>query len=551
MNRWTDIYKQVTCLFPGSSNLRMRTHKGILCANVNRCSIELKFQVGSFMEDDIARLSIGISRESPLHVEIFLDSTNVRESLLRGDVRVLAHQGVSCGYGGSWQMNAGDKTAARPPVAGLSCYIPHLVRQYLKQEVNVKRSTSGYQFPDGELLTGLMQYVVAQLVFIKHTCCVCNHEILSDALTSIVPVPCAKNLCQALYGAWLVVAPPVVLEFSTVVHWLEACFPDTNCLYEAYMNHHETHRDTTWSGSHEEKFSRVARWLTDTKLQNGWLYISMPKPKIAEKFDDSEASEASEKAQATKRRRTSEPWTSWTYSTASFLSTWTPWHSASPSSVSLLERNPPSSSPSPPERKPPSSSSDLSPERRDLKCDDDSCDLWERISASASLTPETWEDLKRHHGLGTCRRLAEVRIGNFVLDDCTPVQTSLQASKESEYITQWPIAQGESSSRGEQVLQDTLMLGKRLEPLSLMTTSVAFAEPPGRVPVQAQAGKLSFPDSWKVKRPPQAPGKSRFQEEIMEFSLADFDFESAPRHSAHSQGELSSQAQGKSGIHHC
>jgi hypothetical protein len=198
----------------------MRTDKGILSVDVNRCSIELKFQVGSFMEDDIATLSTGISRESPLYVEIFLDSTNVRESLLKGDVRVSAHQGVPFGYRGSWK-NAGDKTTVLPPVAGLSCYIPHLVRQYLNQEVHVKRSVRGYEFPDGELLTGLMQYVVAQLVFIKHTCCVCNHETLSDFLTSIVPVPCGKNLCQALYGAWLVVAPPAVLELSTIVDWLK------------------------------------------------------------------------------------------------------------------------------------------------------------------------------------------------------------------------------------------------------------------------------------------------------------------------------------------
>jgi hypothetical protein len=46
------------------------------------------------MEEDIATLSTRIHRDSPLPVEIFLDLTNIHQSLLDGNVRISIKQSI-------------------------------------------------------------------------------------------------------------------------------------------------------------------------------------------------------------------------------------------------------------------------------------------------------------------------------------------------------------------------------------------------------------------------------------------------------------------------
>lgn len=224
--------------------------------------------MGSFMEDDIATLSTGISRAAPLCIEIFLDSTDLRQSLLEGNVRISTDQGAP-----KWP-NEGA-----PPVIGLSCYIPHLVRQYLRQSMIREQANNGYEFPGGELLTGLMQHVVAKLVYLKHGCCVCNHQTLPDMITSMVPKPCDQNLCQALHDLWLVVAPPMVLERSTIESWLRTCcfeegVKSDEALMLQYMGEPDAHLNA-WTRllNYEEKLEKVVKWITNTVMEGSWLQL--------------------------------------------------------------------------------------------------------------------------------------------------------------------------------------------------------------------------------------------------------------------------------------
>ncbi|KAG0576827.1 hypothetical protein KC19_5G110800 [Ceratodon purpureus] len=451
--------------------------------NKLRCSIELKFQVGSFMEDDIATLSTGISRESPLHVEIFLDSTNVRESLLKGDVRVSAHQGVPSGHMGTWK-DTGAKTKVLPPVAGMSCYIPHLVRQYLKQEVHVKRADSGYEFPDGELITGLMQYVVAQLVFIKQTCCICNHQTQSDLLTSIVPLPCEKNICQAMYGAWLVVTPPAVLELSTIEDWLMDSFSEDS-LYEAYSRQFMTRRDVAWRGTYQEKVEKVAKWLADKiKASNSWLKVAVPKPKGDEKFDERETASPGQtfrdsKTQAPKRRKTlklnddernwwaeTAPWDDieeqhdFGFETGTFIG-----------NHMLDDSVPMVTSPQAPEE-----SNVPVPSPRSL-----SKEKWEKASTSACPLDGT-----------SAQAYGEMSYHEF-LSQIKPHEVSAASAGPPKRST-GPV-RGESSSQDDQDFRWEKIL-EDMEPISLKEKTVVSAEQPMR----NSDGKLRFPDFWKFEK---------------------------------------------------
>lgn len=260
------------------------------------CSvIELKFLVGSFMEEDIATLSIGISRASPLYVKIFLGANNFRENLLKGDVRITVDQGAPFCSGVTWK----GKVAVETPVVGLSCYIPHLVRHYLKQDVQ-ERFIRGYEFSDGEVLTGLMTYVVAQLMFMKETCCICNHQTQPEELTSIVPRTCEKPICQALYNAWIAVAPPMVLELSHVQDWLKACF-DERALDVVSRYYYVSGGDDYKYRSYNGKIERVAKWLAE-KTCGSWLKVNIPKP-LEETNEEGETS-SGKHTRLTKKRRT-------------------------------------------------------------------------------------------------------------------------------------------------------------------------------------------------------------------------------------------------------
>lgn len=218
------------------------------------------------MEDDIATLSTGISRASPLRIEIFLDSTYPRQSLLEGKVRISTDQGAP-----KWLNEDG------PAVIGLSCYIPHLVRSYLQQVVR-EQANNGYGFPDGQLLTGLMQHVVDALVFLKSSCCVCNQQRLPDMITSVVPKPCDQNLCQALHDLWLVVAPRMVLEVGTVETWLRhCCFQEGLISDEALMLQYmgDPEHLPAWSRnlSYDRKLEQVMEWIQNSVVAGSWLML--------------------------------------------------------------------------------------------------------------------------------------------------------------------------------------------------------------------------------------------------------------------------------------
>lgn len=218
------------------------------------------------MEDDIATLSTGISRASPLRIEIFLDTTNPRQSLLEGKVRISTDQGAP-----KWPNEDA------PSVIGLSCYIPHLVRSYLQQVVR-EQANNGYEFPNGSLLTGLMQHVVEALVFLKSSCCVCNQPRLPDMITSVVPKPCDQNLCQALHDVWLVVAPRMVLETCTIETWLRhCCFQEGLKSDEALMLHYmeEPERSSGWTRhlNYDRKLQKVMTWIKYSVVEGSWLEL--------------------------------------------------------------------------------------------------------------------------------------------------------------------------------------------------------------------------------------------------------------------------------------
>lgn len=227
-----------------------------------RSSIEMTFHVRCFMDDDIATLSTGISNDLPLHIEIFLDTTNMRQSLVEGRVRVAAYQEYF------------DEECAQP-VIGLSCYIPHLVRQYLRQF-----SGKRVDFPDGQLLIGLMKHVVAKLVFLKQSCCVCHAPSPRDMVASMVPKPCDENLCQALHDLWLVVAPLMVLERSTIEKWLSACvFREHKDADESLMVQYmlesryiEYNRIMTYG----ERLEKVMEWVDVNVVKGSWLRLVKP-----------------------------------------------------------------------------------------------------------------------------------------------------------------------------------------------------------------------------------------------------------------------------------
>lgn len=214
------------------------------------------------MDDDIATLSTGIFRALPLRIEIFLDPTDVRQSLLAGKVRISTDQG------------APNEVTPRS-VIGLACYIPHLVRQYLQQWTH-KQANKQYDVPDGELFTGLMKHVVSKLVFLKDSCCVCDHQKIPDMINSMVPKPCDQNLCQALYDLWLEVAPLMVLECSTVERWLKtSCFEKHDTADEYLLNQYSERWDdrSKFYMNYDEKLEMVMKWIKKYVAAGSWLRL--------------------------------------------------------------------------------------------------------------------------------------------------------------------------------------------------------------------------------------------------------------------------------------
>lgn len=243
---------------------------------VFRCSIEVKFHVSSFMEDDIATISTGISINNPLRVELFLDQSNVSQSLLEGKVRILTHQGLPFGQGAVDIMYEDDELIVSKPVVGLSCFIPHIVRRYLT--ATREKTAERIDIRDGELLTGLMKHMVYSLVFLKQLCCVCGDKVLHPRpCYPLLPRPCTKNLCRALFDQWKVVSPPKTLALVTVTKWLENKFKQDSDADMAALNHTLESRGVSKMDVfyYEQKILAV-RTEISIEATNSWVDILEP-----------------------------------------------------------------------------------------------------------------------------------------------------------------------------------------------------------------------------------------------------------------------------------
>lgn len=263
----------------------------------------MRFQVGSFMEDDIATASIGISLTVPLRIEIFLDLTNVQHNLMEGKVRISTDQGLSLGPGVNIMYPESGEPVVSKPVVGLSCFIPHIVRRYLRSGHIHELWRATYKFSEGELLTGLMKHVVKALVFLKHTCCVCGEQnSSSNRRFPVVPMPCEKNLCQALFAAWLAVAPLKRLQMSEFHDWLKKSF-DLDSDIETTML---TALIKSFGGirfgqlpiGYEARILHLANKLVESEVQGSWLELTVPEPENDEEEDSANTSDDSRKRKA-------------------------------------------------------------------------------------------------------------------------------------------------------------------------------------------------------------------------------------------------------------
>jgi hypothetical protein len=263
----------------------------------------MRFQVGSFMEDDIATASIGISLTVPLRIEIFLDLTNVQHNLMEDKVRISTDQGLSFGPGVNIMYPESGEPVVSKPVVGLSCFIPHIVRRYLRSGHMHELWRATYKFSEGELLIGLMKHVVKALVALKHICCVCGEQNSSrNRRFPVVPMPCEKNLCQALFAAWLAVAPLKRLPKSTFHDWLKKTFDQdsdigTTMLTELIKAYGRT-RSTFFPVGYEAKILHLENKLINDEVQGSWLELTVPEPENAEEENSPNTSDDSRKRKA-------------------------------------------------------------------------------------------------------------------------------------------------------------------------------------------------------------------------------------------------------------
>lgn len=260
----------------------------------------MRFQVGSFMEDDIATASIGISLTVPLRIEIFLDLTNVQHNLIEGKVRISTDQGLSLGPGVNIIYPEASEPVVSKPVVGLSCFIPHLVRRYLRSGHIHELWQSKYKFSEGELLTGLMKDVVKALVSLKHTCCVCGEEHNSSKrVFPAVPLPCEKNLCQALFATWLAVAPLKILPMSEFHKWLKKSFDeDSDMLTVLIKSYARIKFGWLLPIGYEAKILHLANTLIKTEVEGSWLKLTVQEPENDGEEDSENTNDDSRKRKA-------------------------------------------------------------------------------------------------------------------------------------------------------------------------------------------------------------------------------------------------------------
>lgn len=263
----------------------------------------MRFQVGSFMEDDIATASIGMSLTVPLRIEIFLDLTNVQHNLMEGKVRISTDQGLPLGPGVNIMYPESGDTVVSKPVVGLSCFIPHIVRRYLCSGHMHDLWRTTYKFSEGELLIGLMKHVVKALVFLKHICCVCGEQNSSrNRKFPVVPMPCEKNLCQALFAAWLAVAPLKRLQRSTFRDWLKKNFDQDSdigtTMLTQLINSYGSIKFGWLPGVYEAKILYLENKLIKDEVQDSWLELTAPEPENDEEENSPNTSDDGRKRKA-------------------------------------------------------------------------------------------------------------------------------------------------------------------------------------------------------------------------------------------------------------
>ena len=274
----------------------------------------MRFQVSSFMEDDIATASMGISLTVPLRIEIFLDLTNVRHDLMEGKVRISTDQGLSPGPGVNLMCLEPGEHVVSKPVVGLSCFIPHIVRRYLRSEHIRELWRATYKFSKGELLTGLMQHVVKALVLLKYTCCVCGEQhISSKRKFPVVPIPCEKNLCQALFASWLAVAPLKKLQMSEFHNWLKKSFDRDSdigtTMLTALIKSYGGLKLSYFPVGYEAKILHLASKLTENEVEGSWVELTVPEPGSDEEEDSTNTGDDSRKRKASGHgKRTKSPY---------------------------------------------------------------------------------------------------------------------------------------------------------------------------------------------------------------------------------------------------
>ena len=224
------------------------------------------------MENDIATFSTGISINDPLRVELFLDQSNVRQSLLEGKVRILTDQGLPLGPGVN-SMYKDDELIVSKPVVGLSCFIPHIVRRYLT--ATHEKTAEGIIIQAEELLTGLMKQMVYSLVFLKQLCCVCGDEMLHPRPCSpLLPKPCTKNLCRALFEQWMVVSPPKRLALVSVTDSLKNEFKPHSDADMAALNSLGVSRTDVFC--YEQNFLALRTAQIRIEATNSWVEVLEP-----------------------------------------------------------------------------------------------------------------------------------------------------------------------------------------------------------------------------------------------------------------------------------
>ncbi|KAJ7532299.1 hypothetical protein O6H91_14G081700 [Diphasiastrum complanatum] len=154
----------------------------------NNLTIDISLDLPSFMDNDLTAVAnaIGLNKDQPLYIKIIFQKHSSEQSISLTDPAVIASQPYCKALSSSF---------------AISYLLPHIVRQYLEQQLKPSLVLS-----QKNCFTGLLRYVVKYLACLTSICVVCGLQL--GYVPSDDPRVCSLTICQARFLSWSMVKKP-------------------------------------------------------------------------------------------------------------------------------------------------------------------------------------------------------------------------------------------------------------------------------------------------------------------------------------------------------